>query len=73
MIDDALLAILSCPACQGDVKLWDETSHSFIPSKAAGRVEGSQYKIVCAKCGRRYPIKNGIPVLLADEAEKPAQ
>ena len=73
MIDEALLAILACPACQGDVKLWDETSHNFIPSKAVGRVEGSQYKIVCAKCGRRYPIKNGIPVLLADEAEQPAQ
>ena len=61
MIDDALLAILACPACQGDVALKDN-------------------KIVCAKCGRKYPIKNGIPVLLADlpagrqvRPEKPAQ
>ena len=73
MIDDSLLAILSCPACQGDVKLLDTASGNFIPSKAVGRVEGSQYKIVCAKCGRRYPVKDGIPVLLADEAEKPAK
>jgi len=26
-------------------------------------------KIVCAKCNRRYPIKDGIPVMLIDEAE----
>ena len=27
-------------------------------------------KIVCTQCGRKYPIKDGIPVLLADKAEK---
>ncbi|NQT95086.1 MAG: Trm112 family protein [Candidatus Omnitrophica bacterium] len=28
-------------------------------------------KIVCTGCGRRYPIKDGIPVMLIDEAELP--
>ncbi len=51
MIDAALLAILGCPACQGDVKLVNN-------------------KIVCVKCGRKYPVKDGIPVMLVDEAEK---
>ncbi|MFA5060444.1 MAG: Trm112 family protein [Candidatus Omnitrophota bacterium] len=27
-------------------------------------------KIVCVKCGRKYPIKNGIPIMLIEEAEK---
>jgi len=28
--------------------------------------------IVCKKCGYRYPIRDGIPVMLIDEAEKPS-
>jgi uncharacterized protein YbaR (Trm112 family) len=28
-------------------------------------------KIVCTKCGRRYPIRDDIPVMLIDEAEMP--
>lgn len=28
-------------------------------------------RLVCTKCGRRYPIRDGIPVMLIDEAEKP--
>lgn len=27
-------------------------------------------KIVCSKCGRKYPIKDGIPIMLIDEAGK---
>ncbi len=27
-------------------------------------------KIICTKCGRRYPIRDGIPVMLESEATK---
>ena len=30
-------------------------------------------KIVCTKCGRRYPVKDDIPVMLIDEAEMPGK
>ena len=26
-------------------------------------------KIACVKCGRKYPIRDGIPVMLIEEAE----
>ncbi len=32
-------------------------------------VELKENKIVCKKCGKRYPIKDGIPVMLIDQAE----
>ena len=38
--------------------------------KTAVRLEGDT--LVCTACGRRYPIRDGIPVMLVDEAELPA-
>lgn len=39
--------------------------------KAAVKLEGD--RIVCTGCGRRYPIKDDIPIMLIDEAEMPGQ
>ena len=38
-----------------------------------GDVVEKDGKIVCLKCGRKYPIKDGIPIMLIEEAEKPDQ
>lgn len=35
------------------------------------RTDGSS--LVCTSCRLRYPIRDGIPVLLADEAERLAE
>lgn len=34
-----------------------------------GDVILTEEKIVCKKCGKKYPVKDGIPVMLIDEAE----
>ena len=32
-------------------------------------VQLQEDRIVCMQCGRKYPVKDGIPVMLVDEAE----
>ncbi len=32
-------------------------------------VELKDESIVCAGCGRRYPVRDGIPIMLIEEAE----
>ncbi len=35
--------------------------------KTVVKLEGE--RLVCTQCGRRYPIREGIPVMLVEEAE----
>ena len=34
-----------------------------------GDVKLEDDKIICVKCGRKYPVRDGIPVMLVDESE----
>ncbi len=36
------------------------------------KVELEAEHLVCMRCGRRYRIEDGIPIMLVDEAEPPA-
>ena len=35
-----------------------------------GDVACRDNRIVCVRCGRKYPIENGIPIMLVDKAQK---
>ena len=48
-----LLDILACPKCKGEVKLVEK---------------GEESSIDCALCQLSYPVRDGIPVMLIDEA-----
>ncbi len=39
------------------------------PACKAG-VELRENKLICTKCGRKYPIREGIPIMLIEEAEQ---
>jgi uncharacterized protein len=56
-IDPQLLSIIVCPACHGEL--------------SAAVADGTE-ELVCQGCGNAYPIRDDIPVLLVDEARKPA-
>jgi len=40
--------------------------------KCKVRVELEEDRLVCVRCGLRYRIEDGIPIMLIDEAEPPA-
>jgi len=48
--DEAALALLACPVCQG------------------GLAQSGEQEIACSGCGRRYPVRDGLLVLLASAA-----
>ncbi|NLT72902.1 MAG: Trm112 family protein [Chloroflexi bacterium] len=54
MLSEELLAILACPACKTAVILKQDRW------------------LICQNpsCGRKYPIKDGIPVMLIEEGDK---
>lgn len=52
-IDKDLLEILACPACRTPV-IYEVRDGEWL---------------VCTACARRYPIRDGIPVMLLEEAQ----
>ncbi len=66
-VDPELLEILACPECKSPVRLVEE-----------GRFEGEGMEgvgalLVCTNrgCGLAYAVRDGIPVMLVEEAFRP--
>jgi len=56
MVSEELLEILRCPACVQTRKgTLDYVKDAWL---------------VCRECGRKYPIREDIPVMLIDEGDK---
>lgn len=55
------LAWLVCPVCRAALDLWLEVA---APDGLAAEA------VRCGGCGRRYPLVEGIPILLADRATR---
>ena len=78
MFDTNLLSILCCPESRGALKLADDACLSAVNGAiAAGSLKNVAGEIIFEKMdealvsedGKRlYPIREGIPVLLSDEA-----
>lgn len=60
-LDAQLLEILACP------------SPDHAPLRPGTSADPDADALTCTSCGRSYPVRDGIPVLLLDEATGPEQ
>ncbi|MEU2716268.1 Trm112 family protein [Streptomyces sp. NPDC007205] len=58
-LEAGLLEILACPACHA-------------PLKERNTEQDTELICTSQDCGLAYPVRDGIPVLLVDEARRPA-
>ena len=58
-LDAQLLEILACP------------SEDHAPLRVGSPDDPAAAVLTCTACGRRYPVVDGVPVLLLDEALPP--
>ncbi|MEU4686153.1 Trm112 family protein [Streptomyces xinghaiensis] len=70
-LEAGLLAILACPACHAPLRE-ESGAASTGPSGETPGGEPGTTELVCTGCGLAYPVRDGIPVLLVDEARRPA-
>jgi uncharacterized protein len=73
-LEAGLLEILACPACHASLRA-EEDQVAAAPAAAAPAADALGGELLCTgtpDCGLAYPIRDGIPVLLVDEARRPA-
>lgn len=58
-LDPQLLEILACP------------SPDHAPLRVGSATDPAADFLTCTSCGRSFPVRDGIPVLLLDEAVTP--
>jgi uncharacterized protein YbaR (Trm112 family) len=56
VLSEQLQKILVCPKCRGKLEPRGDKSETTA--------------LDCARCKLRYPVRDGIPVMLIDDAEK---
>jgi uncharacterized protein YbaR (Trm112 family) len=57
MVDPEFLAILRCP---------------IDPGRTAALTQPDESHLLCSRCEVRFPVRDGFPILLSDEAQLPA-
>jgi uncharacterized protein YbaR (Trm112 family) len=64
IVEPSLLEIFACPQCHAPLRE---------AAPAADAPAGTEAELVCTSesCALAYPVRDGIPVLLVDEARRP--
>ena len=69
MIDRELLDVLACPVCKTGVTFVEDLPAPRSDDAPSARQAGW---LLCGACGRCSPVRDGVPVMLAEEAAGPA-
>jgi uncharacterized protein YbaR (Trm112 family) len=70
--DPAILDQLACPACLGNLRLQQNPSRCTQMHANGHCCSDSaldDVRLVCASCRRAYPIVDGIPALIMEQAK----
>lgn len=62
-IDPFLLSILRCP----------KPHHAALEPQLRETDGAPVAELVCVECGAAYPVRDGLPVMLVDEAREPGE
>ncbi|WP_166349453.1 Trm112 family protein [Phytoactinopolyspora limicola] len=60
-LDPLLADVIVCPACHGRLDV----------GPADDGAPATSVELACTGCARVYPVRDGVPVLLVDEARTP--
>ncbi|RLL67175.1 Trm112 family protein [Streptomyces sp. Z26] len=69
-LEAGLLEILACPACHAPLR--EEPAEGSATEGSATGATGGELVCTGDACGLAYPVRDEIPVLLVDEARRPA-
>jgi uncharacterized protein len=71
-LDQRLLDILACPCAEhAPLRVATPAQAESAVATSGDRASADTDFLTCTSCGRMFPIRDGIPVLLLDEAVLP--
>ncbi len=65
-IPAALRELLACPRCRGPL----QDVQPDMRQDQQQEPEGAAFALDCAACGLRFPVRDGIPVMLIEQATR---
>ncbi|MGK5632864.1 Trm112 family protein [Streptomyces sp. URMC 123] len=71
-LEAGLLEILACPACHAPLREQHADPQPSERTAPGDDVDSTELACTAAQCGLVYPVRDGIPVLLVDEARRSA-
>ena len=66
-LDERLLELLRCPRCKGELEYRTAGKGGEAPPSVEGGPESEA--LLCHGCRLRYAVRDGIPIMLVEEAE----